>query len=130
MDLDRGAQVLDADWCRELVPGTAYFCVWYFEPGVNIPEIQTLIYLGLGTNEDGNTAYFFHEADSFCAVGDWSRLDDAERALVSAQSIAAFEAGAVGSVADIDGLVSLLGGLAKRMKLGLSWDRVLPDEPG
>lgn len=128
MEIDRTTQVLNAEWCRELVHGTGYFCVWYYEPGVNLPKIQTLVYLGLGTNEDGAPAYFFQEADSFCAVGDWSRLDDAGRAMVSAQSIAAFDAGAVVSVADIDGLMVLLGGLAKRMKLGLGWDHVLPAE--
>jgi hypothetical protein len=130
MELDRASRILNAEWCRELVHGTAYYCVWYYEPGVNIPEIQTLVYLGMGNNEDGAQAYFFQRADSFCAVGDWSRLDAADRALVSAQSIAVFDAASVGCVADINGLAALVDRLAKRVKMGVGWDRILPDEGG
>jgi hypothetical protein len=128
MELERDKQVLNADWCHELVPGAPYFSVFYFEPALNIPEIRTLVYLGLGKYDDGNPAYFFQAAESFWSVGDWSLLEAAQRKEISAESVVTFSSDAVGGLADIDGLLVLIGGLAKRMKLGIGWDRILPDD--
>ena len=55
-------------------------------------------------------------------------MEEAKRKEVSAESIVTFSSEAIRSIADIDGLVVLVGGLARRMKLGLGWDRILPDE--
>ena len=45
MDLDRSPRRLNADWCNELTPGgTPYFTVSYAKPGVNLPQVETLIY--------------------------------------------------------------------------------------
>ncbi len=46
MNLDRSRSVIDTEWCSELMPGGPYFTVSYHESGVNLPEVETLVYLG------------------------------------------------------------------------------------
>jgi len=128
MDLDRSTVTLDADWCRELVSGTAYFLVSYFEPGANIPIVDTYVYLGRSAYEqDGESAYIFQNASSFMELGDYANLDESSHPESSIDHLLSFSADSVVGVADIDGLMVLISGLAKRMKLGIGWDRVLPD---
>lgn len=39
-----------------------------------------------------------------------------------------YDEDSVGSIADIDGLLVLLTGLRERMRRGLGWDHILPEE--
>ncbi len=39
-----------------------------------------------------------------------------------------YDEGSVKGIADIDGLLVLLNGLRERMRRGIGWDRVLPEE--
>jgi hypothetical protein len=128
MELDRAKVILNADWCRELVPGTAYYMVHYFEPGVNIPEIETYVYLGQSKFEGEDAiAYVFQRASSYCEIGDYGNLAVGTRP-PSINHLLSCSKDSIGGIADIDGLMVLIQGLARRMKLGIGWDRVIPDE--
>src|SRR5688572_8408619 len=78
MEVDRSNRRISADWCSELAPGgTPYFTVAYPEPGVNTPEVDTLIYLGstgISDDEGGQPriGFLFQEAHSYLEDGDWS----------------------------------------------------------
>lgn len=134
MDLDRSPRRLNADWCSELIPGgPPYFTVSYQEPGVNLPEIETLIYLGsTQISEEGGprrTSFLFQNAQSYQEHGDWSTLPEARRGEMPAEhAVMLYDEETVGHVADIDGLLVLLNGLRERMRRGLGWERFLPKE--
>jgi hypothetical protein len=133
MDIDRSPRKLNADWCKELSAGnTPYFTVSYPEPGMNFPQIETLIYLGATemSDEDGGPpciGFMFQDARSYIEDGDWSTLPEARQGEIAAEfAVMSFSEDSVGSVADIDGLVVLLSGLRERMRRGLGWDMSLP----
>ena len=135
MDVDRSNRKISADWCSELKPGgTPYFTVAYPEPGVNIPEIETLIYLGsTEVSDDGGgqrrIGFLFQEAHSYLEDGDWSTLSEARRDEMTADgTVMSYDEQTVGHVADIDGLLVLLNDLREHMRRGLGWDRYLPTE--
>jgi hypothetical protein len=133
MDLDRSPRRLDADWCSELTPGgPPYFTVSYPEPGVNRPQIETLIYLGstqISGGDGQRIAFLFQNAQSYSEDGDWSGLPEARRDEMAAEyAVMFYDEETVGHVADIDGLLVLLSGLRERMRRGLGWERFLPEE--
>jgi hypothetical protein len=135
MEVDRSNRRINADWCSELTPGgTPYFTVAYPEPGVNIPEVETLIYLGsteVSDDEGGQPCigFLFQEAHSYLEDGEWSTLPDAKRdEMTTAGTVMIYNEGSVGHVADIDGLLVLLNDLREHMRRGLGWDRYIPDE--
>ena len=128
MELVRDKVRLDEEWCRELIPGAAYFTVHYFEPGVNIPQIETFVYLGQGRFEGSDEiAYIFQGAESYCEFGDVTTMEQSVRPPLL-DHLLSFSKESIGDVADIDGVLVLLQGLAKRIKLGMGWDRILPDD--
>jgi hypothetical protein len=131
--MDRTRRMIDREWCRELVTDTGYFMVLYRQPGVNLPEIQTFVYLGASTFDDdspapGRTAFLFQDAGSFQEDGDWRDLSADARKVIAPDKILRFDEESITGVADIDGLLVLLQGLRRRMVLGLGWDRILPEE--
>jgi hypothetical protein len=131
VDLDKSRHVIGGDWCNELEPGGPYFTVSYQEGGVNLPEIETLVYLGSTPLDDevgqSKTYFMFQLASSYQEDGDWTELPE-ERRRELATEVWSFDEDGVGSIADIDGLLVLLTGLRERMRRGLGWDHVLPDE--
>lgn len=131
MDLDKSRRVIGGDWCNELGPGGPYFTVSYQEGGVNLPEIETLVYLGSTPLDDevgqAKTDFMFQLASSYQGDGDWTELPE-ERRRELATEVWSFDEDSVGSIADIDGLLVLLTGLRERMQRGLGWDHVLPEE--
>jgi hypothetical protein len=72
---------LNDEECRELTPGALYFNMGYPQPGINLPHITTLVYLGKEISDgcDGeapHALYVFQRADSYHALGDWSELPE------------------------------------------------------
>ncbi len=133
MNLDKSRRVIGAEWCSELVPGSPYFTVSYQESGVNLPEVETLVYLGTTQVEEqegqAEIGFLFQAARSYQQDGDWGDLPDKQReALAADGAVMFYDEGSVVGVADIDGLLVLLNGLRERMRRGLGWDRVLPEE--
>ena len=134
MDLNTSRRLIAGDWCRELAPGGPYFTVSYQQPDVNLPEVETLVYLGSTQTEDEagqpQTLFMFQLAHSYQEDGNWTELPEKRRTELSADAAVVFydEDGLGGAIADIDGLLVLLGGLRERMRRGLGWDRFLPDE--
>ena len=130
MDLDRSRRKIDGDWCSELAPGGPYFTVSYPEGGVNLPEIETLVYLGSAQlSEDGQLSFLFQDAESYYRDGDWSALsEEVGKELAAEGAVMFYGEDAIGSIADIDGLLILLGDLREHMRLGLGWERALPEK--
>ena len=131
MNLDKSHRVIGGDWCKELAPGGPYFTVSYQEGGVNLPEVETLVYLGSTPLDDedvqSRTHFMFQLARSYQEDGDWTELPEEQRTELAAD-VMAYDEDSVGSIADIDGLLVLLTGLRERMRRGLGWDHVLPEE--
>lgn len=132
MDLDKSHRVINGDWCKELAPGGPYFTVSYREGGVNLPEIETLVYLGSTRLDDesgqSKAHFMFQLASSYQEHGDWSELPESQREdLASDAEVMFYDEDSVGSIADIDGLLVLLNGLRERMRRGLGWDHTLPE---
>jgi hypothetical protein len=130
MDLDRSPKKMAADWRSELAPGGPYFTVSYHEGGVNLPEIETLVYLGSAQMEgQARIGLLFQTAQSYQQDGDWSELPEERRTNLAADGAVMFyDENSVGLIADIDGLLMLLGGLRERIRRGLGWDHVLPEQ--
>jgi hypothetical protein len=133
MELDKSRQVVDGDWCNELTPGRPYFTVAYQKGGVNLPEVEALVYLGWTRLDDevgGSKAHFlFQLARSYQENGDWTELTEERRTELAADAeVMFYDRDSVGAVADIDGLIVLLTGLSERIRRGLGWDHVLPEE--
>ena len=131
MDLDKSRRVIGGNWCNELAPGGPYFTVYYQEGGVNLPEVETLVYLGSTQIDDEkgqSTIHFmFQLARSYQEDGDWTELTEERRhKLATDAEVMFYDEGGIGSIADIDGLLVLLTGLRERMRRGLGWDQVLP----
>ena len=131
MDLDKSRRVIGGNWCNELAPGGPYFTVYYQEGGVNLPEVETLVYLGSTQFDDeegqSTTHFMFRLARSYQEDGDWTALPEERRdELATDAEVMFYDEGGVGSIADIDGLLVLLAGLRERMRRGLGWDQVLP----
>jgi hypothetical protein len=124
--------VIGGQWCNELAPGGPYFTVSYQEGGVNLPEVETLVYLGSTEpdHEVGESIHFlFQLARSYQEAGDWTELPEERRVELSADAdVMFYDEDSVGSIADIDGLLVLLTGLRERMRRGLGWDYALPEE--
>jgi hypothetical protein len=133
VDIDTSRRVIAGDWCKELAPGGPYFTVSYQQSGVNLPEVETLVYLGSTQAEDEvgqpQTLFMFQLAYSYQEDGNWIELPEERRNELSADAAVVFYAeDSLGGIADIDGVLVLLGGLRERMRRGLGWDRFLPDE--
>ena len=125
--------VLNDGWCRELVPGGLYFHVGYREPGVNLPEIWSLVYLGEdptdgGDGEPPHALHVFQRADSYQEIGDWSELSKERREETSQDTLLAFDARNGGGILDLEGLIGQLQRLQKLISKGLGWECVLPEE--
>jgi hypothetical protein len=132
MHLDKSRRAVGGDWCKELAPGGPYFSVSYQEGGVNLPEVETLVYLGSTPLDDElgqpKTHFMFQFASSYQAHGDWSELPEKRREeLATNAEVMFYDEDSVGSIADIDGLLVLLTGLRERMRRGLGWDHALPE---
>jgi hypothetical protein len=76
VDPDKSRRVIGGDWCNELAPGGPYFTVSYQQGGVNLPEVDTLVYLGSTQLEDEvgepKTHFLFQLARSYQEDGDWT----------------------------------------------------------
>lgn len=134
MDLDRSRQLIGGDWCKELAPGGPYFTVSYQKGGVNLPEVETLVYLGLMRPDDDvaepKAHFLFQLTCSYQHDGDWTELPEERRTELAADAkVMLYDEGSVRSIADIDGLLVLLTDFREHMRLGLGWDHALPNEP-
>lgn len=133
MDLDKSRRKIDGDWCSELAPGGPYFTVSYPDRGVNSPEIETLVYLGTAQlpKEDGQQGvyFLFQHAASYYQDGDWSALsEELAKDLEAEGAVMLYGEDAIGSIADLDGLLVLLSDLREHTRLGLGWERALPEK--
>lgn len=113
LEIDRSPRQMQGNWCRVLLPCEPYFVVSYPDVGVNLPVIETLVYLGAAhiTEEAGGplTAFVFQDAQSYSQDGDWSLLsEERSRYVVAHGSVMFYDADAVATIADIDGLLLLL----------------------
>jgi len=133
MNLDKSRRVIGGDWCKGLAPGGPYFTVSYQEGGVNLPQVETLVYLGSTRLDDEfgqpKTHFMFQLASSYQVHGHWSELPEKRREeLATNAEVMSYDEDSVGSIADIDGLLVLLTGLRERMRRGLGWDHALPEQ--
>lgn len=132
MYLDSSRREIGGDWCSELVPGSPYFTVSYQKTGVNLPEVETLVYLGLTQFDDRagqlKTHFVFQSARSYQEDGDWTELPEVQREeLANDARVMLYDEGSVQGIADIDGLLVLITSLRDRMLRGLGWDNALAD---
>jgi hypothetical protein len=130
MELDKSRRVIGGDWCNELAPGGPYFTVSYQTGGVNLPEVETLVYLGSTQFDDeegqSQTHFMFQLARSYQEDGDWTGLPEERRAELATDSdVMFYDEGSVGCIADIDGLLVLLTDLREHIRRGLGWDHAL-----
>ncbi len=133
MNLDKSRRVIGGDWCKGLAPGGPYFTVSYQEGRVNLPQVETLVYLGSTRLDDEfgqpKNHFMFLLASSYQVHGDWSELPEKRREeLATNAEVMFYDEDSVGSIADIDGLLVLLTGLRERMRRGLGWDHALPEQ--
>jgi len=131
--LEKSRRVTGGQWCNELAIGGPYFSVSYQKGGVNLPEVETLVYLGSTELDDevgeSKTHFLFQLARSYQEDGDWTELPEERRTELSANAeVMSYDEESVGSIADIDGLLVLLTGLRERMRRGLGWEYALPEE--
>jgi hypothetical protein len=125
--------VLDDEDCRELTPGGLYFNMGYPQPGVNLPQITTLVYLGeeISDGSDGEEAhalYVFQRADSYQALGDGAQLPEGHARETSLEALVGFPVGTSIGVCDLAGLIGRLQRLQQLMDTGLSWENALPEQ--
>jgi hypothetical protein len=102
--------VLDDEDCRELTPGGLYFNMGYPQPGVNLPQITTLVYLGeeISDGEEAHALYVFQRTDSYQALGDWSELPEEQPCATSFEALLGFPVGTAIGVCDLAGLIRVL----------------------
>lgn len=132
-DLDTSRRLIAGAWCKELAPGGPYFKVTYQQKGVNLPEVETLVYLGASRvqveAEPMQTHFLFQLAWSYQQDGNWLELPQERREqLATDAAVFLCPEDSLKSIADIDGLLLRLNGLRERMRRGLGWEQVLPDE--
>jgi hypothetical protein len=125
--------VLDDEDCRELTPGGLYFNMGYPQPGVNLPQITTLVYLGedISDGSDGeepHALYVFQRADSYQALGHRSELPEEQARETSLETLVGFPVGTSIGVCDLTGLIGRLQRLQLRITAGLSWESALPEQ--
>jgi hypothetical protein len=94
---------------------------------VNLPEVETLVYLGLTRFDYGagqlKTHFVFQSARSYQGDGDWTELPEVQREeLANDARVMLYDEGSVQGIADIDGLLVLITILRDRMLRGLGWD--------
>lgn len=132
MELDTSRRVITKHLCKELAPGAPYFQVTYQHQGVNLPEVETLVYLGaIQVKEEGQlqTRFVFQLAWSYQQDGNWTELPQERRKELTADAAVFFYAeDSLRLIEDIDGLLVLLNNLREKMRRGLGWERVLPQE--
>jgi hypothetical protein len=129
--MKRDRVILGDEDCGELTPGGLYFNMGYPQPGVNLPQITTLVYLGeeISDGSDGeepHPLYVFQRADSYQALGDWFELPAGQARETSLDALVGFPAGLAIGVCDLAGLIHRLQRLQQRMNAGLSWEQALP----
>jgi hypothetical protein len=116
---------IGGDWRMELAPGGPYFTVSYQDSGVNLPEVETQVYLGsMPLDEDDGhvrTGFLFQRALSYQQHGSWVDLSKEKRAELSAEAAVMFyDEDSVGGIADINGLLVLLAGCVRACGLVLA----------
>ena|SRR5579859_4806257 len=131
--LDRSRRVVTGGRCKELAPGGPYFEVTYRQEGVNLPDIETLVYLGMTQVQiDGKlqTRFMFQYAWSYQEDGPWPDLSkDQRRELAADGSVFFCPEEMLSLIADVDGLIRSMSNLREHIRAGLGWERVLPPEP-
>ena len=133
MQLDTSRRVITKHGCKELVPGAPYFQVTYQHEGVNLPEVETLVYLGAiqVKVEEGQlqTRFVFQLAWSYHQDGNWIELPKERRKELTADaSVLLWAEDSLRFIEDIDGLLVLLNNLREKMRRGWGWERVLPPQ--
>ncbi len=64
---------------KTLVEGERYFLVWYFDEEMNIPEIETHIYVGKNVFSDEKPvkdSWYFQDPESYISLGIFSSIQD------------------------------------------------------
>ncbi len=63
---------------EDLIEGRRYFLVWYFDGEMNIPDIETHIYVGKNIFEEGddNDSWYFQDPESYITQGVFSTIED------------------------------------------------------
>lgn len=89
---------------------------------MNSPEIETLVYLGTAQlpKEDGQQGvyFLFQHAASYYQDGDWSVLsEELAKDLEAEGAVMLYGDDAIGNIADLDGLLVLLGDLREHTRL-------------
>lgn len=133
MEIDTSRRVMTRGRCKELTSGGGpYFNVTYKKHGVNLPEVETLVYLGsspIKLEGELQTRFMFQYAWSYQEDGSWIELPKERRKeLMEDGSVFLFPEALLPVIADIDGLVVLLNDLREKMRRGWGWERVLPPE--
>lgn len=132
--MNKDRVILNDPQCRELVPGGLYFDVGYRGSGVNLPEITSLVYLGVemtdaSDEEPSHPLHIFKKVDSYQEIGGWSELPDERQRAASHQALQGYDTRSVIGVYDLEGLIGCLQRLQKLISLGRGWVGVLPDDP-
>jgi hypothetical protein len=133
MEIDTSPRVMTRGRCKELTSGGGpYFNVTYKKEGVNLPDVETLVYLGsaqMVIDGELQTRFMFQHAWSYQEDGSWIELPkERRRELMEDASVLLFPEVLLPLIADIDGLVVLLNQLREKMRRGWGWERVLPPE--
>src|ERR1700722_5151158 len=132
MELDTSRRVINrGGYCREFAPGGLYFNITYREEGVNLPEIDTLVYLGMTQVEfekgQPQTRFMFQHSWSYQQDGSWVDLPQEKRKELQADGSVFFSPEEMlPLIADIDGLLARLSNLRDKMRSGLGGEGVLP----
>jgi hypothetical protein len=69
---------------KDLVTGGTYFMVTFFDDRLQIPEVDTVIYLGQNYFEDGDQSHYFESYQQHVEVENGAHGKDHERVLICA----------------------------------------------
>lgn len=88
---------------ENLVEGSHYFLVWYFDEKKEVPDIETHVYVGknvFSTVTPEQDFWYFQDPESYTTLGDFTNIEDKNKCkLLKADS------DTLDAMYDIDGLI-------------------------
>ena len=96
---------------QSLEIGKVYFSLLYLDENLTVPEIKTLVYLGLVQTDSidtPKTIHLFQFADSYFSDGNWKELSDETKKEYEDAPLMFFNLGDIGPLCDRDSLLQEL----------------------
>jgi hypothetical protein len=102
---------------RELHVGETYFTLFYADERHTLPIVETFVYIGTDRRDpDGAREHMFQVARSYHQGGDWNQMTMSQRNEYTEPPVISLDAGGLGAVVDVAGLIEALAPLRQRRR--------------